>query len=178
MSAHGKAKPLLREIRLRDGRTIDEVLCHTKRGMAAAHDLSGILHSTFGHREFRPHQQEVCEAAAAGRDVLLVMPTGAGKSLCYQLPAMALGGTAVVISPLIALMDDQAGKLTSLGLRVARIHSGRSREDSRQACRDYLARLRWPEGFRCPRCGGGKAWPDWARFFFDAARFPQSPGGE
>src|SRR5665213_1295632 len=107
--------------------------------MAAAHDLSGILHSTFGHREFRPHQQKVCEAAAAGRDVLLVMPTGAGKSLCYQLPALALGGTAVVISPLIALMDDQAGKLTSLGLRVARIHSGLSREDSRQACRDYLA---------------------------------------
>ncbi len=107
--------------------------------MTAAYDLSGILHSTFGHREFRPHQQAVCEAAAAGRDVLLVMPTGAGKSLCYQLPALALGGTAVVISPLIALMDDQANKLTSLGLRVARIHSGRSREDSRQACRDYLA---------------------------------------
>lgn len=107
--------------------------------MADVHDLSGILHSTFGHREFRPHQQKVCEAAAAGRDVLLVMPTGAGKSLCYQLPALALGGAAVVISPLIALMDDQAGKLTSLGLRVARIHSGLSREDSRQACRDYLA---------------------------------------
>ena len=73
--------------------------------MAAAQDLSGILHSTFGHREFRPHQQEVCEAAAAARDVLLVMPTGAGKSLCYQLPALALGGTALVISPLIAGMN-------------------------------------------------------------------------
>src|SRR6201996_1331416 len=107
--------------------------------MAVATDLSAILHRTFGHTEFRPHQQEVCEAAASGRDVLLVMPTGAGKSLCYQLPALALGGTALVISPLIALMDAQAKKLTSLGLRVARIPSGRSREDSRQACRDYLA---------------------------------------
>src|SRR6185312_12450616 len=140
-SAHGRAKTrsVLREVRQCGGRRIDEVLCHTESVMAAAHDLSGILHSTFGHRQFRPHQQAVCEAAASGRDVLLVMPTGAGKSLCYQLPALALGGTAVVISPLIALMDDQANKLASLGLRVARIHSGRSREDSRQACRDYLA---------------------------------------
>jgi len=102
-------------------------------------DLSELLHRIFGHRQFRPHQQQVCEAAAAGRDVLLVMPTGAGKSLCYQLPALAREGTALVISPLIALMDDQASKLSALGLRVARIHSGLSRDDSRQACRDYLA---------------------------------------
>jgi ATP-dependent DNA helicase RecQ len=104
-----------------------------------AETLAELLHRVFGHREFRAHQQEVCEAATAGRDVLLVMPTGAGKSLCYQLPALARGGTALVISPLIALMDDQATKLSSLGLRVARIHSGLSRDDSRQACRDYLA---------------------------------------
>ncbi len=101
-------------------------------------ELSGILHRTFGHIEFRPHQQKVCEAAAAARDVLLVMPTGAGKSLCYQLPALALGGTALVVSPLIALMEDQAGKLAQLGQRVARIHSGLPSGDARQACRDYL----------------------------------------
>ncbi len=101
--------------------------------------LSELLHRVFGHRDFRAHQQVVCEAAAAGRDVLLVMPTGAGKSLCYQLPALARGGTALVISPLIALMDDQAAKLSTLGLRVARVHSGLSRDDARQACRDYLA---------------------------------------
>ncbi len=101
--------------------------------------LSELLHRVFGHDDFRAHQQVVCEAAAAGRDVLLVMPTGAGKSLCYQLPALARGGTALVISPLIALMDDQAAKLSALGLRVARVHSGLDREASRQACRDYLA---------------------------------------
>ena len=101
--------------------------------------LSELLHRVFGHRAFRAHQEKVCEAAAAGSDVLLVMPTGAGKSLCYQLPALARGGTALVISPLIALMDDQASKLSALGLRVARVHSGLSRDDARQACRDYLA---------------------------------------
>jgi ATP-dependent DNA helicase RecQ len=101
-------------------------------------DLSELLHSTFGHPAFRANQEAVCRAATDGRDVLLVMPTGAGKSLCYQLPAIARGGTALVISPLIALMDDQAAKLTVAGLRVARIHSGLSRDDARQACRDYL----------------------------------------
>ena len=106
--------------------------------MAAHASLPELLHRVFGHREFRAHQQPVCEAAAAGRDVLLVMPTGAGKSLCYQLPALARGGTALVISPLIALMDDQASKLAALNLRVARIHSGLPREAARQACRDYL----------------------------------------
>ena len=105
--------------------------------MASPH-LHSILQNTFGFPAFRANQQAVCEAAVAGRDVLLVMPTGAGKSLCYQLPALARAGTALVISPLIALMDDQANKLAALGLRVGRIHSGMDREGSRQVCRDYL----------------------------------------
>src|SRR5947209_5663597 len=100
--------------------------------------LESLLHSTFGFSGFRANQEAVCRAATEGRDVLLVMPTGAGKSLCYQLPALARGGPALVISPLIALMEDQWSKLARLGLKVARIHSGVSREDSRQACRDYL----------------------------------------
>ena len=118
-------------------------------------DLTSLLHRTFGHTSFRVNQQAVCEASTSGRDVLLVMPTGAGKSLCYQLPAIARGGTALVISPLIALMDDQAAKLSALGLKVARIHSGLPREDARQACRDFLdGRLNFlfiaPERMRVP----------------------------
>ncbi len=106
-------------------------------------DLHSLLHSTFGHAAFRPNQEAVCRAATDGRDCLLVMPTGAGKSLCYQLPAIARqfagnSSAALVISPLIALMDDQANKLSAAGLRVARIHSGLSRDDARQACRQYL----------------------------------------
>jgi len=100
--------------------------------------LTGLLRSVFGFSGFRANQLAVCEAAVEGRDLLLVMPTGAGKSLCYQLPAIARGGTALVISPLIALMDDQAAKLSALGLRVARIHSGLERSVARQACVDYL----------------------------------------
>jgi RecQ family ATP-dependent DNA helicase len=100
--------------------------------------LASLLARTFGFPAFRANQEEVCRAAIAGRDILLVMPTGAGKSLCYQLPAVARGGTALIISPLIALMEDQAAKLTALGLRVARIHSGLDRQSSRQACVEYL----------------------------------------
>lgn len=101
-------------------------------------NLLELLRSVFGFASFRANQEEVCRAAVAGRDLLLVMPTGSGKSLCYQLPALARGGTALVISPLIALMEDQAAKLASLGLKVARIHSGMDRSASRQACVDYL----------------------------------------
>jgi RecQ family ATP-dependent DNA helicase len=101
-------------------------------------NLTELLSSVFGFAHFRANQEAVCRAAIDGRDLILVMPTGFGKSLCYQLPAVALGGTALVISPLIALMEDQAAKLTSLGLRVGRIHSGLDRAQSRQTCVDYL----------------------------------------
>ena len=101
-------------------------------------NLNDLLRQVFGFAGFRPGQEEVCRAAVAGQDLLLVMPTGAGKSLCYQLPAIARGGTALVISPLIALMEDQAAKLSALGLRVARIHSGLDRGVARHACVEYL----------------------------------------
>jgi DNA topoisomerase-3 len=100
--------------------------------------LTGLLHRAFGFPSFRPNQEAVCQAAVEGKDVLLVMPTGSGKSLCYQLPAIARGGTTLVISPLIALMEDQVAALQARGFAVARIHSGRDRAASRQACIDYL----------------------------------------
>ena len=100
--------------------------------------LGALLHSAFGFSSFRPNQEAVCRAAVEGKDVLLVMPTGSGKSLCYQLPGIARGGTTLVISPLIALMEDQVAKLKQLGFAVERIHSGRDRAASRQACFDYL----------------------------------------
>ena len=101
-------------------------------------DLPELLRVRFGHTEFRPFQETVCRVVAGGRDSLLVMPTGAGKSLCYQLPGLARGGTTLVVSPLIALMEDQVAKLRERGLRAARIHSGRDRAESRAACLDYL----------------------------------------
>jgi len=82
-------------------------------------DLGAILSDRFGHPCFRVNQEEVCKAVAAGDDALLVMPTGSGKSLCYQLPGIARGGTTLVISPLIALMEDQTAKLRGKGFRAA-----------------------------------------------------------
>lgn len=100
--------------------------------------LTALLYSAFKFSSFRPNQEAVCRAAIEGRDVLLVMPTGSGKSLCYQLPGIARRGTTLVVSPLIALMDDQVAKLKHRGFAVAAIHSGRDRADSRQGCIDYL----------------------------------------
>ena len=79
-------------------------------------DAVGVLRRTFGYREFRPHQERIVRAALAGRDVLAVMPTSAGKSICYQVPAIMLPGVAVVVSPLISLMADQVGSLRQAGV--------------------------------------------------------------
>ena len=100
--------------------------------------IEELLTQGFGFPSFRANQELVCRTIIEGKDALLVMPTGAGKSLCYQLPGVARGGTTLVISPLIALMEDQVAKLASRGFAVDRIHSGRDRGASRQACIDYL----------------------------------------
>jgi DNA topoisomerase-3 len=101
-------------------------------------ELRGLLQRAFHFDDFRPHQRAACEEATRGGDVLLVMPTGAGKSLCYQLPGIARAGTTLVVSPLIALMEDQVSKLQAQGFRAERIHSGRDRAHSRAVCADYL----------------------------------------
>ena len=91
-------------------------------------DKYGALKRYFGHSEFRFGQEELVDALLAGRDVLGVMPTGAGKSVCYQLPALLLPGVALVISPLISLMKDQVTSLTQAGIPAAFLNSTLSQE--------------------------------------------------
>ena len=82
-----------------------------------------LLHSVFGFSAFRPGQEEIVRAALDGENVLAVMPTGSGKSLCYQLPAIARPGLTVVISPLIALMRDQVRALSAAGVLAGSLNS-------------------------------------------------------
>jgi len=94
-----------------------------------------ILKSVFGFDRFRPGQERAIGALLAGRNVLAVMPTGSGKSLCYQVPALAMGGLTIVVSPLLALMNDQIAALRLAGVAADAINSSRSREDNVAACR-------------------------------------------
>jgi superfamily II DNA helicase RecQ len=81
-----------------------------------AADPRSVLHDVFGFTSFRGQQEEIVRCVVAGGDALVVMPTGSGKSLCYQIPALLRAGTAIVVSPLIALMEDQVTALRQLGI--------------------------------------------------------------
>jgi ATP-dependent DNA helicase RecQ len=96
-------------------------------------DLQATLEQYWGYRSFRPKQEEIVRALLAGRDVAAVMPTGGGKSLCYQLPAVHGGKLCVVVSPLIALMEDQAAHLEKQGIPAAALHSNVEWPAQRQA---------------------------------------------
>ena len=91
-------------------------------------DKHTALKTVFGHDAFRPGQEEVIDTILDGDNVLAVMPTGAGKSLCYQVPSLMLDGCTVVISPLVALMDNQVAALRANGVAVSCIHSGQDRQ--------------------------------------------------
>jgi ATP-dependent DNA helicase RecQ len=95
------------------------------------HTALGVLAERFGFDSFRPGQQQVVDSLLAGRSALAVFPTGAGKSLCYQLPALLLDGVTVVVSPLIALMKDQIDFLTRHGVDAARLDSSLGLDESR-----------------------------------------------
>src|SRR5512139_261114 len=82
-----------------------------------------ILRTVFGYESFRDQQEEIVNRLLDGRDVLALMPTGSGKSLCYQIPAIIRKGVGVVISPLIALMQDQVDAVRQLGIRAAFLNS-------------------------------------------------------
>ena len=98
-----------------------------------------VLRRTFRLRRLRPGQREVIDSVLAGRDTLAIMPSGAGKSLCYQLPALQMRGTTIVVSPLIALMKDQSDKLGERGLDAAAVNSALSERERREAMRRIRA---------------------------------------
>lgn len=123
---------------------------------ARASDLHELLESVFGFGELRPGQAEIIDRVLAGRPTLAVMPTGAGKSLCYQLPALSLPGVAIVVSPLIALMRDQVAGLRAKGVNAAAWTSACSLEERRaieEGLEDGSLKLLYvaPERFRSPR---------------------------
>ncbi len=98
-------------------------------------NLAQILKTTFGYSSFRPLQREICEASLAGRDVFALLPTGGGKSLCFQLPALARPGLAVVVSPLIALMKDQVDALQASGVAATFLNSTLDADEARSRLR-------------------------------------------
>src|SRR3979409_2199302 len=98
-------------------------------------DLPSALKKHFGYDEFRPLQEEIIRDALAGRDVFALMPTGGGKSLCFQLPALLKDGLTIVVSPLIALMKDQVDALQANGVAATFLNSSLSAEESRERLR-------------------------------------------
>ncbi len=122
-------------------------------------ELTRPLREVFGFDSFRPGQEELVRAILDGRDLLGVLATGSGKSLCYQLPAVVKNGRALVVSPLISLMNDQVGKLSLCGIPAAAIHSSLPDGAAGQAERDWVdGKLRLlyvaPERFESERFGG------------------------
>ncbi len=111
-------------------------LAPTPRAASPALDT---LRRVFGYEQFRGEQQAVVEHVIAGGDALVLMPTGGGKSLCYQVPALVRRGTGVVVSPLIALMQDQVDALLELGVRAAYLNSSQTFDQARAVSRAFLA---------------------------------------
>src|SRR6202045_3307070 len=97
--------------------------------------LLSTLRRYWGYSTFRPLQESIVGSLLGGHDTCVVMPTGGGKSLCYQLPAVMLGRTAIVVSPLIALMQDQAAQLAQMGIPAAVLNSSLPSEQQAQVIR-------------------------------------------
>ncbi|MGV4983079.1 DNA helicase RecQ [Streptomyces sp. NRAIS4] len=106
---------------------------------AADSETLATLHRVFGYEAFRGEQEAIVEHVVAGGDALVLMPTGGGKSLCYQIPALVRAGTGVVISPLIALMQDQVDALRALGVRAGFINSTQDFDERRVVEAEFLA---------------------------------------
>ena len=106
--------------------------CLSKTVVIISSSPQKVLEDVFGYPEFRGQQQAIIEATLEGRDSLVIMPTGGGKSLCYQIPAMLREGTGLVISPLIALMQDQVTALRELGIEAEFLNSSQSSDERRE----------------------------------------------
>lgn len=106
---------------------------------AATTSALDVLHDVFGYEEFRGQQAAIVDQVVGGGDAVVLMPTGGGKSLCYQIPALVRPGTGVVISPLIALMADQVAALENLGVRAAYLNSSLDFETAQQVEQQLLA---------------------------------------
>src|SRR5687767_525534 len=112
--------------------------------MTSASDLVGadplqVLRRVFGYDAFRGDQQAIIDRVIGGGDALVLMPTGGGKSLCYQIPAMVRSGVGIIVSPLIALMQDQVSGLVELGIKAAFINSSLPADMAREIENDMTA---------------------------------------
>src|SRR6201995_2919479 len=128
-----------------------------RRGSEPAPDALSVLHSVFGLPGFRGAQEQIVRHVSGGGNCLVLMPTGGGKSLCYQLPSLLREGCGIVVSPLIALMRDQVAGLTEVGVKAAVLNSTLSFDEANEVERRLLAGdldLLYvaPERLLTPRC--------------------------
>ncbi|MCJ7797789.1 MAG: DEAD/DEAH box helicase, partial [Thermoleophilia bacterium] len=132
---------------------MNERACTAEMATAVPDGAQEVLRRVFGYPEFRPNQAEIVHHVVAGGDAFVLMPTGGGKSLCYQIPAILRVGVGVVVSPLISLMKDQVDALQVLGVAAARLDSSLEPGEAR----DVLNRLRGMRGGDggSPGLGGG-----------------------
>ncbi len=131
---------------------------HILFSMSPETDLLSPLQRYWGYDSFRPLQEQVVRSLLGGRDTCVVMPTGGGKSLCYQLPALVMGQTVIVISPLIALMQDQATQLAQMGIPAAVLNSSLPGDVQSQVMREGAGRrvpaaVSFARAFGAPRYG-------------------------
>lgn len=106
--------------------------------MSIKDQIDTVLHNVFGYKSFRNQQKEIIESIIDGRDTLIIIPTGGGKSLCYQIPAVILPKTAIVVSPLISLMKDQVDQLAANGISAAYLNGSQSSSEQQNVIEQYL----------------------------------------